>query len=359
MTSLPNVKALPNVPWARLLGLMAVAVLFAALLGPAPAARAIDHSKGQPGFCENGTGVTVVIDFQELGGTTIVRCYPSGTRGTGLDALKGAGFQIAGVQRWGESFVCRIENRPSAVEEIPIEDNEGYREACVDTPPASAYWSYWHAGNNCAWQYSQWGVKNRDFVPGGFEGWSFSLNATADSNPTPRIAPVRPGTEGGECDAPDEPGPITNDPDERQPGSQAPGVGQGPDGTDGGTSGGDGDNGGNGGGTPGNGNETGNGGGDGGEAGDQDESADEEGADGEDGALPPPVPRPSADPSTPPDPEQNVTFTGGEEASDVNDVIREQSGASSAAPWVAGGALLLLVAASWLTARRRRRVREA
>ncbi|WP_199824095.1 hypothetical protein [Streptomyces sp. NBRC 109706] len=355
---------LPNTPWRRLLGLMAVAALFAALLVPAPAARAVDHSKGHPGFCENSTGVTVVIDFQELGGTTIVRCYPSGTRGTGLDALKGAGFQIEGAQRWGESFICRIENRPSAVEEIPIEDNEGYREACIDTPPAAAYWSYWHAGNNCGWQYSQWGVKNRDFIPGGFEGWSFSLNATADSNPTPRIAPVRPGTEGGECNAPEEPAPITNDPDERQPGSQSAGAGQGPDGTDGGSSGGNGGNGGGGNGTGAGGQESENGNASQGaeEANDADDTEDgngEEGTDGEDGALPPPVPRPSADPSTPPDPAANVTFTGGEEAADVNDVIREQSGASAAAPWVAAGALVLLAGAAWLTARRRRRARES
>ena len=141
----------------------------------------------------------LVPPFQQLGGETYVRCHPDASSGTGLDALKGAGFQIEGVRRWGESFVCRIENRPSADEAVPIEGDAGYTEQCIDTPPASGYWSYWYAGNGCAWRYSQWGAKNRTPIQGGFEGWSYSLNASADENPVPRIAPVRPGTEAAGC----------------------------------------------------------------------------------------------------------------------------------------------------------------
>ncbi|BCB89286.1 hypothetical protein Psuf_065990 [Phytohabitans suffuscus] len=110
----------------KLVAAVAAGILLAAT-GPPTTARAIDHSKGHPGFCENGDGVTVVIDFQQLGGTTIVRCNPQTGRGTGLDALKGAGFQIAGVQRWGEAFICRVENRPSAVEVVPVKGTRGTR----------------------------------------------------------------------------------------------------------------------------------------------------------------------------------------------------------------------------------------
>jgi len=303
----------------RTLAILAVAALMIAF---APTAHAIDQSKGHPGYCDNGTGVTVVVDFQQLGGTTIVRCDPQSTRGTGLDALKGAGFQIAGVQRWGEAFICRVENRPSAVEEIPVDGNPDYQETCIDTPPAAGYWSYWHAGNNCAWKYSQWGVKNRDFVAGGFEGWSFSLNATANANPKPRIAAVRPGTEGQPCVAPDEPAPTNEDPNARQPGSgQVPAAA---------------DN-----------RET--------------EEPDAGGATGSgDGgsALPPPKPRNSGSAAVD-DPADNVAFTGGEKAKDVTEVIKEQSGASDYAPWVAGGVVVLLALATWFTARRRRHARES
>ncbi|AUI60010.1 ABC transporter substrate-binding protein [Amycolatopsis sp. BJA-103] len=309
----------------RVFGMVAAIFLIAAI---APSAHAVDQGKGYPGFCKDAGGVTVVVDFQGLGGTTIVRCNPQTTRGTGLDALKGAGFQIAGVQRWGEAFICRVENRPSAAENVPIAGREKYRELCIDTPPAQAYWSYWHASNNCAWDYSQWGVKNRDFIPGGFEGWSFSLNATAQTNPVPRVSAVRPGTEGQPCVPREEAKPATNDPNERQQqpqgGQQQPGDGPQPTAEAGAVPG-----------------ET-------------------TAAGPSSGALPPPKPRPSA--SARPqakDPSMNVAFTGGENAEDVNAVIQRESGASDWAPWAAGGAVLALCVAGFFLARRRKRAQGA
>ncbi|MFC5286535.1 LPXTG cell wall anchor domain-containing protein [Actinokineospora guangxiensis] len=305
--------------------LVPLAVTLVVAAGGASPAAAVDHSKGHPGFCKNATGVTVVIDFQQLGGTTIVRCNPRSTRGTGLDALKGAGLQIAGVQRWGEAFICRIENRPSAVEVIPVEGKGDYREHCVDTPPAGGYWSYWHSGNNCAWDYSQWGVKNRDFVPGGFEGWSFSLNATADSNPVPRIAPVRPGTEGGPCVTRPEAKPETDDPNEQAPVAPPPAPvpteatepGQEPE--------------------PGGAQDPG------------DPPTTTSPGQKPSAALPPPKPRPRADPA------DNVAFTGGESMRDVNEVIKEQSGASDVAPWIAAAGVLALLGGAVVVSRRRKR----
>ncbi|NHW87681.1 hypothetical protein HA066_25035, partial [Escherichia coli] len=73
------------------LALVAVSVL----TGPVPAA-----ATGNAGYCPDAGGVTVVVDFKELGGGTVVRCAP-GDQATGLAALKNAGFQIAGTLRWG------------------------------------------------------------------------------------------------------------------------------------------------------------------------------------------------------------------------------------------------------------------
>ncbi|NLU79260.1 hypothetical protein HCA58_12900 [Micromonospora sp. HNM0581] len=153
------------------LALVAVSVL----TGPVPAA-----ATGNAGYCPDAGGVTVVVDFKELGGGTVVRCAP-GDQATGLAALKNAGFQIAGTLRWGEGFICRIEGKPSAS-----------AERCIDTPPASAYWSYWHAPNGGSWTYSDKGVLNRRPPPGSFEGWSFSVNRNADDAPRPGAAPARP-----------------------------------------------------------------------------------------------------------------------------------------------------------------------
>jgi hypothetical protein len=85
-----------------------------------------------------------------------------------------------------------------------VPGNEGYREACVDTPPASAFWGYWQAEEGGKWQYSQAGVKNSAAAPGGFQGWSFSLNAPGGASPAPSIAPERPDGPNGAA-GPDEP----------------------------------------------------------------------------------------------------------------------------------------------------------
>jgi len=168
---------LPLLAAALVLSLVPTAVQVTSV---APSAHAVDTSKGTPGYCPDANGVTVIIDFQELGGTTIVRCA-RGEQATGHAALKNAGIEIGGVARWGESFICRIEGKPGP-----------NSEPCIDTPPASAYWSYWHAPNGGAWTYSQWGVMNRKPPLGSFEGWSFSKDKTETTNPSPRIAPRRP-----------------------------------------------------------------------------------------------------------------------------------------------------------------------
>ncbi|MCS7475462.1 ABC transporter substrate-binding protein [Umezawaea endophytica] len=157
------------------LALVALLVLATTFGFPNPAT-----AQGSPGFCPDANGVTVVVDFQELGGSTIVRCAP-GDQGTGLAALKNAGIGITGTNRWGEGFVCRVEGKPAPES-----------EKCLDTPPARAYWSYWHAPNGGSWTYSDKGVLNRKPPAGSFEGWSFSLDKTETTNPPPRVAPVRP-----------------------------------------------------------------------------------------------------------------------------------------------------------------------
>ncbi|WKU05673.1 hypothetical protein [Micromonospora sp. HUAS LYJ1] len=156
----------------------AVVVLTAVSTVSWPGSPAV--AAGSAGYCPDASGVTVVVDFHELGGGTVVRCA-SGTQATGLAALKNAGFEVTGTLRWGEGFICRIDGKPSAAS-----------EKCVDTPPASAYWSYWHAANGGGWAYSDKGVLNRKPPAGSFEGWSFSLNRDASDAPRPGVTPKRP-----------------------------------------------------------------------------------------------------------------------------------------------------------------------
>ena len=185
----------------------ALAVAAGAVVASAAQAGAVDPTKGYDGICTGAdalSGVTVVIDFQELDGNggvaapTITRCSPNanpGTQRTGIKALQDAGIAVTGTARWGLGFMCRLENRPSATEAIPRASNPNYKEGCIATPPAEAYWSYWNAdGSGTTWTYSSFGALNRNVIPGGFEGWSFSLNKTATTNPPPRVPPTNPAT---------------------------------------------------------------------------------------------------------------------------------------------------------------------
>ncbi len=161
-------------------------------VGSAAALPAATGAASAPGYCRTSQGVTVVVDFTDLGGSVVVRCVPSANGGTtGLAALQAAGFSTTGTQRWGDGIVCRVQGRPSASETLAIKGNPHYHEKCVDTPPTQAYWTYWHAANDGSWTYSSQGPTARDITPGGFEGWAFALNRSG-SLPAPRAAPRRP-----------------------------------------------------------------------------------------------------------------------------------------------------------------------
>jgi len=135
--------------------LAALAVAGGAVLAePAPEAA-------QAAACSSGTGVTVVVDFGTLGGGVVVGCR-LGDPPTGLNALQGAGFTVAGTQRWGLAFVCRINSKPTVAQ-----------DPCVNTPPATAYWSYWHATPGGTWSYSTLGASGYNPAQGTVEGWRF------------------------------------------------------------------------------------------------------------------------------------------------------------------------------------------
>ncbi|WP_018588609.1 hypothetical protein [Salinispora arenicola] len=144
----------------RLSGLLAAAVAAVALAVVEPAPRAA-HAAA----CVGTSGVTVVVDFAALGGGVQVGCAP-GDPATGLGALQGAGFTVTGTMRWGLAFICRINGKPTAA-----------AESCVNTPPATAYWSYWHAPSGGSWSYSTSGATSYDPAPGSVEGWSFGAGA--------------------------------------------------------------------------------------------------------------------------------------------------------------------------------------
>ncbi len=143
-----------------------VAALVSAVAAPVP--------RQATGACAGDSGVTVVIDFQELGGGVNVVCA-QGPVSSGLEALERAGVSYQSAQRV-PGFVCRIADKPTD-------------DRCVNASPASAYWGYWIAAPGGAWCYSTIGAGSRKPPPGTFEGWSFSLDKVAAAIPPPRFAP--------------------------------------------------------------------------------------------------------------------------------------------------------------------------
>jgi len=285
-----------NVRLRRLCGALAVAALVFLPVPAAASVSSIDDDQGTPGYCTDGSGVTVVVDASALDGPVIVRCAPDGDAGSGLEALKDAGFQIEGTQRFGEGFICRIENQPSATQRLELDGDDGYRESCLDTPPTAASWSYWHADNGGSWEYSQYGASTATVPPGGFEGWAFSLNQPPGSPAAPGVAPVRPSTD--------------------------------PSGSRGGGT-------------------------------DSDSSDDDSGSDNPGGdrakKLPPPRPRATAMPTSPTTPDAPVT--GGEDQRDLD--AASVSDSNPAAPIAAGAAVIVLGVLGAVAARRRRVQRSA
>ena len=194
----PGGPALRRPAWWAALAVVVLAAVVAPLTAASPVSAAPDRSAAagwSDGPCAptDNVGVTIVVDFQELGGGVNVRCA-DGPVADGADALDQAGISWQGVVRWGRGFVCKIAGEPS-------------NDPCIDTPPASAYWSYWVAPRGGAWCYANYGVLNRTPPPGSVEGWSFSLNKQDGRSPAPRTAPpaLAPGLtpkplSKGDCD---------------------------------------------------------------------------------------------------------------------------------------------------------------
>lgn len=203
--------------------LATLVLLVPSVAAAAPGPTAVPASGAAPdsyaGPCTDDLGVTVVVDFQQLGGATVVRCAPGSNgqpfQGSGLQAFQAAGIQIAGTSQHGLSVVCRVNGRPAADEELPIPGDEHYTEQCVKMPPAAAFWSYWQADNGGSWTFSQLGVTGSTARAGGFEALSFSLNSTSAP---PRTAPSRPAPE----PSPPPPPEPTDPPEQPEPGPSEP-----------------------------------------------------------------------------------------------------------------------------------------
>ncbi|MGW6707047.1 hypothetical protein ACWGDE_19450 [Streptomyces sp. NPDC054956] len=160
-------------------GLALVVSVFAA---PAAPAAADPLPMGQ---CTTSSGVVLAVDFGHWGGPVYRSCGATPT--TGYELLNQGGWATTGTGHDGPAFICRIGysgHQGGRQYPTPQQDD------CVLTPPASAYWSYWHAdpGQN-TWEYSQLGAMLYKPKPGAVDLWTFGGTDVEGTRGRPAVTP--------------------------------------------------------------------------------------------------------------------------------------------------------------------------
>ncbi|MFE2292545.1 hypothetical protein [Streptomyces sp. NPDC059452] len=154
----------------------------AALLAPAAPAAAAPQPIGQ---CTTSSGVVLAVDFSHWGGPLYRSCGTTPT--TGYELLNQGGWRTTGTGHDGPAFICRIGySGHQGGKQYPTPQ----QESCVLTPPASAYWSYWHAnpGEN-TWEYSQLGAMSYKPRPGSVDLWIFGGTNIEGTKGRPTVTP--------------------------------------------------------------------------------------------------------------------------------------------------------------------------
>ncbi|MEV7678578.1 hypothetical protein AB0O64_08475 [Streptomyces sp. NPDC088341] len=194
--------------------------------GALAAATGTAAAAPQPiGMCTTTSGVVLAVDFGHWGGPVHRSCGTTPT--TGYELLNQGGWRTMGTGHDGPAFICRIGySGHQGGKQFPTSQEED----CVLTPPASAYWSYWHAdpGAN-TWEYSRLGAMSYQPRPGSVDLWIFGGTDIEGTEGRPTLTPdqlrarnTRPvgsgsqdkpaprpsGTEGGEAEKPPAPAPA-------------------------------------------------------------------------------------------------------------------------------------------------------
>ncbi|WP_405503631.1 hypothetical protein [Streptomyces anulatus] len=160
----------------------ALGLTTAALAGTTAPAGAAPQPMGK---CTTSSGVVLAVDFSRWGGPIYRSCGTTPT--TGYELLNQGGWRTAGTGHDGPAFICRIGysgHQGGRQYPTPQQDD------CVLTPPASAYWSYWHADpGQKTWTYSQLGAMLYKPKPGSVDLWIFGGTDIEGTQGRPTVTP--------------------------------------------------------------------------------------------------------------------------------------------------------------------------
>lgn len=123
--------------------------------------------------CAAGSGVSVVVDYNSLGGGVVTSCVAEGGGDTASSIFAAAGHTLTYAQRQ-PGFVCRVDD-------VPADD------PCVNASPADRFWSlWWSDGDSGSWTYSSQGVTSLKVPEGGSVAFSFDdVDGEARPSATP------------------------------------------------------------------------------------------------------------------------------------------------------------------------------
>jgi hypothetical protein len=193
--------------WSR----VAAAVVLAAAV---PAVSLTTAAPAQAAACSTASGVTVVVDFNQLGGGVRVACDGSGGGDSAASLFTSNGFSLTPVARF-PSFVCRVNGAPAS-------------DPCQNTPPSDAYWSlYWSDGRSGRWSYSSQSAYSLKIPDGGYVAFSWK-QGSASAPPSASASPHAPEPSSA-TQTPATQSPATQSPNSQSPNSQSPN-GQSPNG---------------------------------------------------------------------------------------------------------------------------------
>ncbi|MFM1984120.1 MAG: hypothetical protein RL723_555 [Actinomycetota bacterium] len=122
------------------------------------------------------TGVTLIVDQGGNQDQVLTRCVKY-FEGTGWNIFNAANLNVQGTAEYPESFVCRLNDFPSAE-----------TEDCLRTPSfAKGTWVYFNAtAENTEWMRSGQGAASRNPSCGDYEGWRY-ITSVDQSNAAPRF----------------------------------------------------------------------------------------------------------------------------------------------------------------------------
>lgn len=136
--------------------------------------------------CGPGAGVSVVVDFRELGGGLHTHCDAGGGGKSAAALFADSGYGLTYATRQ-PGFVCRVSG-------VPGDD------PCVNTSPVTAYWGlYWSDGSNGSWAYSSRGADSLIVPAGGSVAFAWqgsgqrgapTVSPPVVATPTPTTAPT-------------------------------------------------------------------------------------------------------------------------------------------------------------------------